>query len=115
MKPMTDLCHVCQQNATALLRAANTAEEDKSEVCSAFSLCNIITFNIQLVKSAQDYLAQATKKLHAGQVEKSSKEIDRVFVEADGALSVPPIGSSPTPCSKTITVHFSFDFAQQVS
>ena len=32
MKPMTDLCQVCQQNATALMRAANTAEEDKSDV-----------------------------------------------------------------------------------
>ena len=32
MKPMTDLCSVCQQNSTALMRAANLAEEDKSEV-----------------------------------------------------------------------------------
>ena len=34
MKPMTDLCQVCQHNSTALVRAANTAEEDKSEVSS---------------------------------------------------------------------------------
>ena len=32
MKPMTDLCWVCQQNSSALMRAANTPEEEKSEV-----------------------------------------------------------------------------------
>ena len=32
MRPMTDLCSVCQHNSTALMRAANTPEEDKSEV-----------------------------------------------------------------------------------
>ncbi len=32
MKPMTDLCWVCQQNSTAIMRAANTPEEEKSEV-----------------------------------------------------------------------------------
>ena len=33
MRPMTDLCAVCQQNSTAIMRAANLHEEDKSEVC----------------------------------------------------------------------------------
>ena len=33
MKPMTDLCSVCQQNSTAIMRAANLPEEEKSEVC----------------------------------------------------------------------------------
>jgi hypothetical protein len=32
MKPMTDLCWVCQQNSTAIMRAAHTPEENKSEV-----------------------------------------------------------------------------------
>ena len=32
MKPMTDLCAVCQKNSTAIMRAANKAEEEKSEV-----------------------------------------------------------------------------------
>ena len=32
MKPMTDLCHVCQLNSTAILKAANTSEENKTEV-----------------------------------------------------------------------------------
>ena len=45
-----------------------------------------------------------------GQVEISKKEVERVFQG-----SIPPIGSSPLPCSRDITIHFSFDFAQQVS
>lgn len=32
MKPMTDLCWVCQQNSAALMKAANTPEEEKSAV-----------------------------------------------------------------------------------
>jgi len=32
MKPMTDLCWVCQQNSTAIMRAAHKPEEEKSEV-----------------------------------------------------------------------------------
>lgn len=32
MKPMTDLCWICQQNSTAITRAANRPEEEKSAV-----------------------------------------------------------------------------------
>ena len=32
-KPMSDLCWTCQQNSTRIMRAHNTPEEEKSEVC----------------------------------------------------------------------------------
>ena len=32
MKPMSDLCWVCQENSVALMRSANMPEEDKSQV-----------------------------------------------------------------------------------
>lgn len=32
MRPMSDLCWVCQQNSRAIMRSANTQEEDKTEV-----------------------------------------------------------------------------------
>ena len=69
----------------------------------------------QLVKCAEEHLTLATKarSYMRGQVEKSRQEIERVFKEGEN-LDVPPIGSSPLPCSKSITIHFSFDFAQQV-
>ena len=35
MKPMSDLCWTCQQNSTAILRAANCSEGDKSETIKA--------------------------------------------------------------------------------
>ena len=38
MRPMTDLCDVCQQNATAFLRTINFPEEAKLEVCVEITL-----------------------------------------------------------------------------
>ena len=32
MKPMTDLCWVCQKNSMAIMRAVNKPEEEKSQV-----------------------------------------------------------------------------------
>ena len=32
MKPMTDLCWVCQKNSRAIMKAANTPETEKSQV-----------------------------------------------------------------------------------
>ena len=32
MKPMTDLCWVCQQNCSATMKAANTPESEKPQV-----------------------------------------------------------------------------------
>ena len=41
MKPMTDLCWVCQQNSTAMLRAANRPVEEKSEVIPTLHYCTL--------------------------------------------------------------------------
>ena len=38
MKPMSDLCWVCQQNSMALMRSANTPEANKSEVNIAITV-----------------------------------------------------------------------------
>lgn len=79
----------------------------------------IITFiiNTQTLLRAEEHLTLATKarSYMRGQIEMSKKEIEKAFTGVDGVLEVPPIGSSLHPCSKTIKVHFSFDFAQQVS
>ncbi len=32
MKPMSDLCWLCQKNSMALIRSVNTPEEEKSQV-----------------------------------------------------------------------------------
>ena len=40
MKPMSDLCWVCQQNSAAITRSANRPEEEKSSV----SMCDGMVF-----------------------------------------------------------------------
>lgn len=42
MKPMTDLCWVCQQNSTAIMRAANTPDEAESEVNQCTECLNLM-------------------------------------------------------------------------
>ena len=32
MRPMSDLCHLCQENSTLIMRSANSPEEQKSKV-----------------------------------------------------------------------------------
>jgi hypothetical protein len=36
MKPMSDLCWVCQQNSVNIMRAANTPESAKSQVTTRY-------------------------------------------------------------------------------
>ena len=42
MKPMSDLCWVCQQNSTAIMRSANRPEEEKSTVSTYSMHANVI-------------------------------------------------------------------------
>ena len=77
---MTDLCSVCQQNSTAILRSANQPEEEKSEV-SDYNTCNVysLTFKMyQLVKSAEMHLTAATeaRSYMRSQVELAKKELE---------------------------------------
>ena len=44
MKPMTDLCWVCQQNSAAIMRAANTLDEEKSEVSQIIKILQSQTY-----------------------------------------------------------------------
>ena len=41
-KPMSDLCWVCQQNSTAIMRAANRPEEEKSTVSIHMLMCVVL-------------------------------------------------------------------------
>ena len=44
-KPMSDLCWICQSNSTAIMRAANHPEEDKSEVIQYYT-SHILNFQV---------------------------------------------------------------------
>ena len=43
MKPMSDLGWVCQQNSTAIMRAANRPEEEKSINIHA-NVCSVVMY-----------------------------------------------------------------------
>ena len=53
--------------------------------------------------------ASQARSYMRSQIEDSKKALEAAFKD-----SIPPLGSCLPPCSQTITVHFSFDFAQQV-
>ena len=91
-KPMTDLCITCQQNTVKLQRAANLSDREKSST----------------VKAHQDYLdcAQTERAFYrTANAEKTVQEfgIDAVLHR-----------ENRKPCSFNDTMHYSFDYAQQV-
>lgn len=116
MKPMSDLCWVCQQNSAAIMRAANTPEAVKSEVSSKTVLCKVLKkLIIQTVKKAQAHLDRAVKarSYYKGQIDKAKAGVKTTFT-IDGTLTIPPVTAGLKPMThKRLTMHFSFDMAQQ--
>ena len=87
-KPLTDLCWECQKNNGIILRAVNCSEDAKSAQLRR--------------QEAHLQHVRAERELYRKQV------ADAKLVAVNTRL-----GPNP-PCSKPITMHYSFDFAQQV-
>ena len=100
MKPMSDLCWQCQQNSTAILRAANRPEAEKSSTLMA----------------AQEHLTlvQLERSFYKTKCDECKRSVRTRFT-VDEEFNPPPLYSDPLPNSRPITVHYSFDYAQQVS
>ena len=92
-KPMTDLCETCQQNTTKLLRSANLPVHEKSEC----------------VRKQQEHLDLAQAERNAYKEACKEAEINFKRIEDTTDLSAPH-----EPCSFRGTMHYSFDYAQQV-
>ena len=92
-KLMTDLCFTCQQNTSKLLRAANLPEAEKSEC----------------IQAQQQHLnsVQTERKLYR----KVCDEAKRSFEAVEDQIDLDECHES---CLLTTTMHYSFDFAQQV-
>ena len=92
-KPMTDLCFTCQENTSKLLRAANPPEAEKSEC----------------VRTQHDHLnsVQTERELYR----KACDDAKRSFKALEDSMD---IDGCHDPCSLDTTMHYSFDFAQQV-
>ena len=104
---------VCQQNSATIMRSANIPEEEKSEVkffflhnqkFYSFFHCKVLELHLDLATKARSYLkAQFTA---------AKVTILKLYTEKD--LPLPTIGACLLPASNNITMHFSFDMAQQV-
>lgn len=92
-KPMRDLCMICQENTTKLVRAANLPDHEKSD----------------FVREQQVHLnlALAERSVY----KEACKEAEDNFKTIEDTVDL----SEPhDPCSLTRTMHYSFDYVQQV-
>lgn len=98
MKPMSDLCWTFQQNRTAILRSANSSESEKTAT----------------IKAAEEHLriVQVEQSLYKTTCDACRNSVHSHFT-ADGKFQPPPLSSNVTPDSND-SVHYSFDYAQQV-
>ena len=99
MKPMTDLCWMCHQNSTAILRAANSSDSSKSTT----------------LRKAEEHLrlVQVERSFYKTTCDKCRESV-RSFFTNNGEFQPPPLSSNITLSSYDIKVYYSFDYAQQV-
>ena len=90
-RPMTDLCWVCQQNNSRISRSANLTLDEKK----------------QLVSEQDRHLTAVTEERSFYQY---CVEVSKRTAEDLGLTTLEP---SPA-CSKPVSMHYSFDYAQQV-
>ena len=92
-KPMTDLCLTCQQNTSKLLRSASLPDREKSECV--------------LVQQEHLNCVQTERDLYRNACTESKNNFERL----EGTLK---LDEQHNPCSLFTTIHYSFDFSQQV-
>ena len=117
-KPMSDLCWTCQKNSTMIMRSHNQPVEEKSEVIHRphkQCMFHIIKIPLQALHKAEEHLLLVTQERSAykQEVEQSRRHVKAHFTQEGVFVSPPPHGMI-APASNAITVHYSFDFAQQV-
>ena len=93
-RPMTDLCMTCQQNTNKLQQAANLFEVEKSEC----------------IRAHQEHIncTQAEREFYKNSWMGTKKALEGM--EADEAVN----HANQNACSLKTTMHYSFDYAQQV-
>lgn len=90
-RPMTDLCWICQHNNYRIFRSANLSDQEKDELLMA-------------------------QRLHLSRVEEERALYKAMTTECKAVVEQLGIQglAQNEPCSREITAHYSFDFAQQV-
>ena len=104
MKPMTDLCWVCQQNSTAMLRAANRPVEEREVRGNSYItlLYSNMYVENQIVKDAEKHLLAATKARSYLKAQIAMAKGDLKAEYLDKGLPIPPINSSFPACSNSM-------------
>ena len=92
-KPMTDLCLTCQQNTSKLVRSANLPDWEKSECVLAQQE------HLDCVQSERDFYRNACAEAKTN------------FEQYEEAIELDDLHNAR---SLDTTIHYSFDFAQQV-
>ena len=130
-KPMSDLCWTCQQNNSLIVRSTNKSEEEKSTVSFKFQdiymymymhkiINNINHYRyvltiFQALKLAEQHLLAVSKeRSYFRTVVKTSKDEVKEHFTISGCFTPPSPHCCLPPSSLDVTVHYSFDFAQQV-
>lgn len=92
-KPMTNLCLTCQQNTTKLVRAANLPEHEKADC----------------IKAQQEHLdgTQVEREFYRKTCSDAATSFSQIETETN-------LNETHEPCSVNATMHYSFDYAQQV-
>lgn len=92
-KPMSDLCLTCQQNTSKLLRSANLPDQEKS-AC---------------VQAQQEHLncVQTERELYRRVCQEAKTNFQTLEEQID-------LDELHEACSLQTTIHYSFDFAQQI-
>jgi len=90
-KPVTDLCWTCQKNNTLIYRGSNIADSDKStRLQQQEEHLRIVQVGRSLYKSMVDEARATCQQFGLAELQQSA------------------------PCSRSMTMHYSFDYAQQV-
>ena len=120
MKPMSDLCWVCQQNSAAITHSANRPEEEKSAV-SGFRKFKVGACGhgfkhilLHADKQAEQHLDVTTERsVYKAALDKAMSSIVAHFT-SNGEFSPPPPGAERPSNTTPIEAHYSFDMAQQI-
>ena len=88
-------------------------------LCAQFNVCNKLSLTtihiIQAVQRAEEHLLLVTQErsLYKEALDESKRQTQAHFL-LEGKFTPPPPHAMIAPASNNITVHYSFDFAQQV-
>ena len=99
MRPMSDLCWVCQQNSVKIMRAANSPESAKSQVTNTSTYRRMLSQSVihRCPTTRRNICSWPLKRGLSTGVPLMQQETLKKTFTVDGHLQVPPISSCLRP------------------